>query len=332
MSHLGPWLATALVVNLIATAVSPHPDPELGLVRWGRDLDAALAGSRSTGRPVLVLFDEVPGCATCRGFGAEVLSHPLIADAIESEFVPLFVANCRPGRDAEWLARFGEPAWNNPVVRFLDARGHDVIARADELYSPHEIAARLAEALRAAGRPVPGYLALAIEETQTAHRREATFGMFCFWEGEARLGSLPGVLDVRAVHTGGGEGVRVTYDESRLSYPALVRAAGEQRCAVRAGDGGAAEREAAGDDHLHALAASPLRWLPLTPMQAMRVNAALAAGRDGLEFLSPRQRELARRTSALSPGAARRLAGLARPDDVDALAAYERRLRVALGE
>src|ERR1051325_3634462 len=151
--------------------MAPHrarPEPHL---------DGRLAGSRSTGRPVLVLFDEVPGCATCRGFGAEVLSHPLIADAIESEFVPLFVANCRPGRDAEWLARFGEPAWNNPVVRFLDARGHDVIARADELYSPHEIAARLAEALRAAGRPVPGYLALAIEETQTAHRREATLGM-----------------------------------------------------------------------------------------------------------------------------------------------------------
>ena len=332
MSHLTPWLGTALVMSMIAGALSPNPEPELGFVRWGRDLDAALATSRASGQPVLVLFDEVPGCATCRGFGAEVLSHPLIAEAIESEFVPLFVANCRPGRDAEWLARFGEPAWNNPVVRFLDAHGHDVIARADELYSPYEIAARLAEALRAAGRPVPGYLALAIEETRTAHRREATFEMFCFWEGEARLGSLPGVLDVRAVHTGGGEGVRVTYDESRLSYEQLTHVARAQQCTLRSGKAGGMERAAAGDDHLHALAASPLRWLPLTPMQAMRVNAALAAGRDGLEWLSPRQRELARRAIALPPGAARRLAGLTRPDDVDALVAYEHRLRVALGE
>src|SRR5260221_10991239 len=161
MSHLTPWLGTALVMSMIAGALSPNPEPALGLVRWGRDLDAALANSRASGQPVLVLFDEVPGCATCRGFGAEVLSHPLIAEAIESEFVPLFVANCRPGRDAEWLARFGEPAWNNPGGRFLDAHGPDVIPRADELYSPYENRARLAHALPAAEAPVPGYPALA---------------------------------------------------------------------------------------------------------------------------------------------------------------------------
>jgi hypothetical protein len=331
MSFAPALLASALLATVVTGAPRPNPEPELGLVRWGRGFEEALAASRSSGRPVVVLFDEVPGCATCRGFGQEVLSHPLLAEAIETEFVPLFVANCRPGRDAELLARFGEPAWNNPVLRFLDANGHDVIKRADELYSAHEIAVRLAEALRAAGRPVPAYLALAVEETQTAHRREATFQMGCFWEGEANLGALPGVLDVRAVNTPGGEGVRVTYDESRLTQEQLVRAAHQRECALRAG-GAAAEHTAGGSDHLHALAASPLRWLPLTPMQAMRVNAALAAGGDGVEFLSPRQRELAQRTTALAPSASRKLAGLTRPDDVDGLVAYERRLRMALGE
>lgn len=323
-------LASALLAGVVPSAPHPNKEPELGLVHWGRDLDQALAASRATNRPVLVLFDEVPGCITCRGFGLQVLSHPLLAEAIDSEFVPLFVANCRPGRDAEVLAHFDEPAWNNPVVRFLDARGRDIVAREDELYSAHEIALRLAAALHAAGRPVPAYLALTAEETQTAHRREATFEMSCFWEGEAKLGALPGVLDVHAVDTGTGEGVRVGYDESRLSREQLVRAARQQQCAVRSG-AGAGGRTAAGSDHLHALAASPLRWLPLTPMQAMRVNAALAAGRDGMEFLSPRQRELEQRAAALAPGASRRLAGLTRPDDVDGLVAYERRLRVALG-
>jgi hypothetical protein len=329
---LAPALLTcALLASVVMGAPRANPEPELGLVHWGRDLQQALAASRATGRPVVVLFDEVPGCATCRGFGAEVLSHPLLAEAIETEFVPLFVANCRPGRDAELLARFGEPAWNNPVLRFLDANGHDVLARADELYSAHEIAQRFADALRAAGRPVPAYLALTVEETQTAHRHEATFGMFCFWEGEARLGALPGVLDVRAVDTPGGEGVRVTYDESRLTQEQLVRAARQRACALRTG-GATAEHSAGGSDHLHALAASPLRWLPLTPMQAMRVNAELAAGRDGLEYLSPRQHALAVRATALPPSESRRLAGLTRPDDVDGLVAYERRLRVALGD
>ena len=330
MSLVPLLLAGALLAGVVPGAPHPNPEPELGLVHWGRDLDQALATSRATNRPVLVLFDEVPGCSTCRGFGLQVLSHPLIAEAIDSEFVPLFVANCRPGRDAELLARFGEPAWNNPVVRFLDAHGHDIVGREDELYTAHEIALRLEVALHAAGRPVPAYLALAAEETQTAHRREATFGMSCFWEGEAKLGALPGVLDVHAVDTGAGEGVRVVYDESRLSHDQLVRAARQQQCAVKDG-ADVGMRTAAGNDHLHALATSSLRWLPLTPMQAMRVNAVLAAGRDGLEFLSPRQRELAARAAALAPDVSRKLAAFSRPDEVDGLVDYERRLRAALG-
>jgi len=187
-------LAAAISTVALPSGAATGSDPELGIVRWGRDLDAALEGSRASGRPVLVLFDEVPGCATCVGFGQQVLSHPLLSEAIETEFVPLFVANNRPGRDAELLARFGEPAWNNPVMRFLDARGRDVLERRDDLYSAHEIAERLTAALRATGRPVPGYLALAAEETQQAHRQAATFVMGCFWEGEATLGAVPGVL------------------------------------------------------------------------------------------------------------------------------------------
>ncbi len=292
MPALLPLLTLLLATSLVPARRS-GAEPELGLVRWGRDLDQALATSRASGRPALVLFDEVPGCATCVGFGHEVLSHPLLVEAIEHEFVPVFVANNRGGRDAEQLTRFGEPAWNNPVVRFLDGRGADVLARRDGLYSAHEIAGRLISALRAADRPVPGYLAIAEEESQRAHRRETTFVMGCFWEGEARLGALAGVLDVRAVHTARGEGVRVTYDESRLSRETLARMAAEQRCALDRGDAGGT-RVAGGSDHLHALALSPLRAIELTPMQAMRVNSALAAGGDGLEWLTPSQREQAR--------------------------------------
>ncbi len=289
-----PLLLLAALWLAAPAPTSPHHDrePELGTVHWGRDLEDAFASSRHSGRPVLVLFDEVPGCATCRGFGQDVLSHPLLSEAIECEFAPVFVANNRAGRDAAVLTRFGEPAWNNPVVRLLDAHGQDLIPRADGLYSAHEIAGRLVAALRAAGRPVPGYLTLAHEESQLAHRREATFAMNCFWEGEARLGAWSGVLDVQAVHTAGGEGVRVVYDESRLSREALVRAAQQQACSVHTGDERGVQ-SAAGSDHRHALARSPLARLALTPMQAMRVNAALAQGGDGLEWLTPSQRSRA---------------------------------------
>src|SRR6266487_746656 len=54
-----PALLLALGVLAMTTPahVSAAQNPrELGLVRWGRSLDAARAESRRTGRPVLLLF------------------------------------------------------------------------------------------------------------------------------------------------------------------------------------------------------------------------------------------------------------------------------------
>lgn len=315
MMPFSPFPIPLPILLLLAAALSgaparPNTEPELGLVHWGRDLDAALAQARREARPVLLLFDEVPGCSTCVGFGRQVLSHPLLVEAMEHEFVPVFVANNRPGRDAELLRRFGEPAWNNPVVRFLDGGGRDVLPRRDGLYSPHEIADRLIEALKASGRPVPGYLAIAEEESRPARRREATFVMDCFWTGEAKLGTIPGVLDVRAVHTDRGEGVRVVYDESRIDRATLEREATSWSCALHEKASGR-EREAGESDHLHALAHSPLRSLALTPLQAIRVNAAIELGQDARRWLTPSQ--LAEAGLAPKPRGAARAPAAARP-------------------
>jgi hypothetical protein len=61
-------LASAGLALLAACAPLPadggtaSPNPvELGAVRWGRDLDAALASSTRTEKPVLALFQEIPG-------------------------------------------------------------------------------------------------------------------------------------------------------------------------------------------------------------------------------------------------------------------------------
>ena len=46
----------------LMSAAAPAENPvEVGAVRWSRDLDGALAKSRETGRPVFLLFQEVPG-------------------------------------------------------------------------------------------------------------------------------------------------------------------------------------------------------------------------------------------------------------------------------
>ena len=59
---------------------------ELGKVSWYRDYEQALSVSKKENKPVLILFQEVPGCATCRNYGHNVLSHPLMTEAIENEF------------------------------------------------------------------------------------------------------------------------------------------------------------------------------------------------------------------------------------------------------
>lgn len=312
---------TALLSLAAAPAGAPTANPrELGRVHWGRDLSAALAASGASGRPVLALFQEIPGCATCVGFGQGPLSHPLLVEAIEREFVPLAIHNnASSGPDRAALELLREPAWNNPVMRFLDARGRDVLPRRDGLHGPDEIAARLVAALTASRRPVPGYLRLVTDEL-SGERQTAVYTMHCFWEGEAALAPIPGVRGTRAVFAAGQEGVEVRFDPA-----AITRAALDQRAKRLGYEGVTSEgvRSAPASDQLRHLNASPLSRLPLTPLQASRLNAALAAGEDPSLWLSPFQRTLAASVAALAVREPRVFDALERPTRWDRLAAYQ---------
>ncbi|MDF1657841.1 MAG: hypothetical protein P1U58_09520 [Verrucomicrobiales bacterium] len=49
-------------VGLLSLFVRMHSaEVEVGEVEWGRNLDFSLKASAESGRPVLVLFQEVPG-------------------------------------------------------------------------------------------------------------------------------------------------------------------------------------------------------------------------------------------------------------------------------
>ncbi|MCU0723665.1 MAG: thioredoxin family protein [Planctomycetes bacterium] len=50
--------AFAALVSLAAAAEAPV---ELGAVRWARDLEGGLKAAKAEGKPVLLLFNEVPG-------------------------------------------------------------------------------------------------------------------------------------------------------------------------------------------------------------------------------------------------------------------------------
>ena len=86
------------VSTLIAQRTSlEKQSEELGKVQWYRDYDEALSIAKQEDKNVLILFQEVPGCATCRNYGHNVLSHPLMVEAIENLFVPLAIFNNKGG-------------------------------------------------------------------------------------------------------------------------------------------------------------------------------------------------------------------------------------------
>jgi len=290
-------VAAAAVCGAGSPAMAGPDNPvEAGLVDWGRDFEAARMTSRETGRPIFMLFQEIPGCSGCREFGAEVLSHPLIVEAVEDLFVPMLVYNNRRGgMDAELLRAYDEPAWNFQVVRFLDATGKDIIPRKDRVWSIGGIAARMAETLEAADRPVPLYLRALVGTHDQGGREEKTFAMACFWTGERLIGQIEGVLTTEAGWLGRHEVVRVDYDPDVISAGELQRAASRVDCLDKTHEAGDAPyRKARPSDQKRQLIRWPdVRELPgITEMQLTKINAIAPTDRErALAWLSPRQRQ-----------------------------------------
>jgi hypothetical protein len=249
--------------------------PELGIVKWSRGFDAAAARAKAEHKPLLVLFDEVPGCSTVVGFGERVLSHPLVADAIEHELVGVFVSNNTGGDDRRVLERFQEPPWNNPVLRLFSPEGKQ-LARLDTPALP-EVARALAAALQQSGRAVPSYLQLLVDE-QAATARHKDYAMGCFWEGESSLGKLPSVTGTQTGFVDGREAVRVWFGGDSIALDAAARSRGY---AEVQGD-----FRAAPSDDKHALQQGRLRFVPMTPLQKTRLNASPG---EAEQWLSPRQ-------------------------------------------
>lgn len=281
---------------------------ELGAIDWGRDFDAALARGKRENKPVLVLFQEVPGCSTCTTYGDVVLSHPLIRDAAESLFVPIAVYNNIKGDDERVLKSFAEPAWNNPVVRIMR---HDRSMLADRVsgdYSKSGLVGAMSAALKKEKRNVPEYLQLLHDELTARQTglENATFVMHCFWEGERRLGALDGVVETTPGFVKGKEVVDVYFDPKRISFVKLTEEARRLKCAdaifartdkqhseAAQIDGLTVERtdERTKPDKVpkYYMSKTPYRFVPMTEAQSARVNAALANKKNADRFLSPSQ-------------------------------------------
>jgi len=259
---------------------------ELGDVHWLRSFDEAQTRSKKEGKSILILFQEIPGCATCRNYGSDVLTHPLIVEAIETEFIPLAIHNNKGGHDAEILKRYQEPAWNNPVVHVVDSEGSNILPRLSGNYSAAGLTALMTNALIKQKGKAPMYLQLLTDELSAQQKTisKATYSMYCFWTGEALFGKLNGVIRTTAGFEGGKEVVVVEYNPSIISKTELDKIAQSQKCVV---SGGGSFRADATPKYY--LSNSEYRVVPMTEIQKCRVNSALAEKQDPGAFLSARQ-------------------------------------------
>jgi copper chaperone CopZ len=256
----------------------------------------------------------------------------MIVAAASAEFVPVAVYNNVPGNDAEVLKKFKEPTWNNPVMRFLAADETDLIPRKEEVYHGGVVLARMAEALEKAKRPVPTYLKLAVAEFAPKKTDTAVFAMYCYWEGEAKLGALDGVISTRIGELDRAEVVEVTFDPAVIDYQKLVEAAKKLDCTHKVfarSDAQAKTAKAVVDEKVvvrsdkeidaktqqqYHLSFHPrYHFLPLTAAQATKVNAALANKKSPDEFLSPLQLEIYTRFTKTTEDEGKRVTQL-KPD------------------
>lgn len=260
---------------------------ELGDVDWLRDYDAAVKEAEKSNKLIFILFQEVPGCATCRNYGDDVLSHPLIVDAIEHEFVPLAIYNNVGGADRKVLNYFGEPTWNNPVVRIVDATGKTVLKRHSGDYSSAGLVSHMNLALKAAGKGSPAYLQLLNEELSSNNEKTAYYQMYCFWSGEAHLGYQDGVVATEPGFMNGAEVVKVVYHPDVVDKNNLDEYAKKASCSAVSKEG----RFRPDKDPQYYLKKSEYRYLPLAEIQKTKINAAIKSGKNPDDYLSPSQRK-----------------------------------------
>lgn len=281
---------------------------ELGTVRWFRGFDQARQRAERENKPLLVLFQEVPGCSTCIGYGDQVLSHPLIVEAIESYFVPLAVYNNISGDDKKTMQEFGEPAWNNPVVRIVSPDRKPLTRRLDGDYSQIGLVDAIVDALRARDEAISPYIHLLQKELSSQKRTvdQTTIVTSCFWAGEVAFASIDGIVSTRPGYLNGEEAVDVEFDPSIVSYKTLVEKAQGEYCTKKIAARNEKQYSTAkniqgttvvmASDHLrpdsenkYYLQHSDLRFLPMTEIQQLKVNAALFNDGDPLHYLSPQQ-------------------------------------------
>jgi hypothetical protein len=260
---------------------------ELGKVNWSTNYNKSLEMAKISNKSVLILFQEVPGCSTCQNYGRNVLSHPLIVDAIENAFVPLLVYNNKKGQDAQILAKYNEPSWNNPVVRIVNPNGKDVVPRLNGNYTAGGLINNMIQALEIQKKNIPEYLNIMSQElsVKDSDKEDGFFSMYCFWSGEAHLGQAKGILETTPGFMNGKEVVHVSFDKKQTNLKDLAKHG--QKADINL-ESKIADFKPDKDPQYY-LKHSDYKYLALTKLQKTKINSALKQNTNPSKYLSPTQ-------------------------------------------
>lgn len=295
-------MLTTPFVSLAQANTYPKDNPiELGKVAWLRDYDKAVLKAANTDKPIFLLFQEVPGCANCTKYGAEILSHPLMVEMIETNFVPLAIYNNISGHDREVLVQFKEPTWNNPVIRIVDQNGDDIVNRVGDFRSKALLAERISEVLHKRNIEVPYYFKLLHEEWRAAESHdieEAYLSMYCFWTGEKEIAQIEGVVFTEAGYMHSREVVKIAYDKTQIDLAEITNQASKVNCADEVYSDSNLDvdrpqkrvsKYRKDKEDKYYLRHSRFAQVPMTQLQKVKVNSAIGQKKDPKPYLSPRQ-------------------------------------------
>ena len=235
-------------------------------------------------------------------------------------------------------------------MRFVDDQGKDLIERKDRIWLLGDTAARMCEAMQASKTTPPSYLQLLASQVPVSDQQQAIFSMHCYWEGEAMIGGIDGVLNTHAAWIGDKEVVRVHFDPQVVSYQTLVQASQKVKCATNVfaltdeqfetaqsivGDesirmtSGHAFQPVKDSEQKYHLRQTLYRHLPLTTLQSTRLNAYVRQNKSDAEIkslLSPSQIELLEQIRSACQANPTALSNSVFPDDDSKLAAYQSQL------
>lgn len=291
---------TAFVFSQPSRAGEGIAEGASSIVEWIPDAEKARAMARDTGRPILVRHGERLCGAAFMEVHRTITGIELLLEAIQQSTVPAAGEHHR--------SAVAETPSLSATVSLLSADDELLTDTVDFEAGPGGIAIAMVAALEKLDRPAPGYLALLAEEAQARANgvERATFAMHCFWVGEGVFAKIPGVVSTVPGFLDGAEVVEVEFDPTRVNYASLVTSARGFECASRVFARTDSQAEVAAkivpaatqrsDDDIrpdgepkYYLSRTPYRAIPMTDLQAARVNARIGDGKSPDNLLSPRQ-------------------------------------------